>query len=557
MFTQIFPVSLAKHLFQIACQSLLLATVATSSLYGQSGCERLAGLKLDGARVVSAVLVPDADLPATPPPENFPGAHVPEHCEVKALATPTSDSVINFLLWLPPASKWNGKYLQKGSGGWGGVISRKALITPLKRGYATAATDDGHTGGPGGRFVVGHPEKLIDFGYRAIHETSRQSRAIIAAFYGSTIRQAYFVGCSDGGREALMQAERFPEDFNGIVAGAPANNWTHHFAGFVWNERAIFQDGKNVLPASKLAILQEAALKACDALDGVQDGLIEDPRKCHFDLSVLLCKSEERPDCLTSAEVEAAKKIYAGPKDPVTGEQIYPGYEPGLEGDPSTWKAWILGHVQADFGNSNFADAVYEDSKWDWRNSNLHQDLQRADQKVAPYVNSYNPDLRTFRDHGGKLIQYHGWADAAVAPRDSIAFYELVREFMGRYPDPRAHTKSSSIDDFYRLFMAPGMSHCSGGAGPDAFGNQDLPPASVPQDADHDIVLALDRWVVDGVAPDRIVATRASRIAAASTELMTRPLCVYPKIAHYKGSGSTNDAANFVCVADTGADSRN
>jgi hypothetical protein len=554
MAMQIFPCSLLKRSLRNGWRALVLSAVLDRSLHSQISCERLTGLNLDGARIMSAAMVRDADFPLIPPPGDPRSVHVPEHCEVKGLATPTSDSAINFLLWLPMADKWNGKYLQKGSGGWGGTISRKALITPLIRGYATAATDDGHDGGVGGRFVLGHPEKLIDFGYRAIHETSRQSRAIIDAFYGSQARQAYFVGCSDGGREALMQAQRFPEDFNGIVAGAPANRWTHQFAGFVWNERAVFQDGKTVLPASKLPILQEASLEACDALDGVKDGLIEDPRKCHFDPAVLLCQSGNGPACLTSQEIEAAKKIYIGPKDPVTGEQIYPGYEPGLEADPSTWKAWILNHVQADFGNSNFADAVYEDSKWDWRTSNLHEDLQRADEKVAPYVNSYNPDLRTFRDHGGKLIQYHGWGDTAVAPRDSIAFYNLVRDFMSRYPDPRASNHSASIDGFYRLFMVPGMSHCWGGVGPDAFGNQELTPIGVPEDADHDVVLALDRWVVDGAAPDRLVATRPSEMSAAPTELMTRPLCVYPKVAHYTGSGSTNDAAHFLCVAENGAE---
>lgn len=532
---------------------MLVLLLAGVRLEAQLTCDRLVDLKLDGAKILSASMIPATDLP---PSKSFGGAHVAEHCEVKGLATPTSDSEINFLIWLPPASNWNGKYVQEGSGGWGGTINAHALIAPLSRGYAAAVTNDGHNGGPGGRFVLGHPEKLIDFGYRAIHETSRQARAVIAAFYGGAIQQAYFVGCSDGGREALMQAERFPEDFNGIVVGAPANHWTHQFAGFVWNERAVFQSGQSILPASKLPLLQKASLKACDALDGLRDGIIDDPRKCHFDPSVLLCQGVEKPDCLTVAQAAAVKKIYEGPKDSTTGKQIYPGYEPGLEADPSTWNSWILEHRQADFGNSNFADAVYENPNWDWRTSNLHDDLREADKKVAPVVNAYNPDLRTFRDHGGKMIEYQGWGDTAVAPLDAIDFYNDVRRFMMNHPDPRFKGSSASIEDFYRLFMVPAMSHCWGGTGPSSFGNEELPPPGLPQNPDSDVVLALDRWVVEGVAPDHIVARKmpkAGAEAATQEQPMSRPLCPYPQVARYKGKGSTNDASNFACVAESSA----
>jgi feruloyl esterase len=530
-----------------------LLSVADSRLHAQTACEQLTGLRLEHARITSAAFVPAMELPAQPAPHEFPGAHVADHCEVKAVATPTTDSEIHFELWLPPASAWNGKYLQVGSGGWGGVIGLHSMITPLNRGYATAATDDGHVADGTGKFTAGHPEKLIDFGYRAIHETSLQSRVIMNAFYGQPLRQAYFVGCSDGGREALMQAERFPEDFNGIVAGAPANHWTHQFSGFIWNERALFAKGESILPAAKLELLQSEALKQCDALDGLRDGIIDDPRKCQFDPSVLLCKEADTDGCLTREQVEAVQKIYSGPKDPVTGEQIYPGFEPGMEADVSSWRVWLLNRVQADFGNSNFADAVYENPNWDWRASNLHDDLELADKKEAGVVNSYNPDLRSFRDHGGKLIVYQGWQDAAVAPRDAINFYNQVDEFLTQYPDPRAGAPKASIDGFYRLFMAPGVSHCTGGVGPNSFGNDQLPKAGVPADADHDVVIALDRWVVSGEAPDFIIATR---VVKGDSAVMTRPLCPYPKFARYKGSGSTNDAKNFKCVTDAGAEVR-
>ena len=523
---------------------------AASAQQDEASCSRLMNLPLVKARIISANLVSAAALPADAgqkPPESV---EVAAHCEVKAVATPSSDSEINIEVWLPLPSAWNGKYMQLGSGGWGGSTSIRGMVTPLNRGYVVASTDDGHDNKQDGtgKFTTGHPEKLIDFGYRAIHQTSVQTRLILEAFYGKPQQHAYFVGCSDGGREALMQVERFPEDFDGVVAGAPANNWTRQFTGFVWNERALFASGKNILPAEKLPLLESAALKACDAFDGVRDGLIDYPPACHFDPAVLECKSGDRPDCLTRAQVEAVRNIYSGPRDPQTGEQIYPGYEPGTEAEDSAWKSWILGGAQAGFGNSNFADAVYENSSWNWRTSNLHDDLLLAQAKVAPYVDSYNPDLRSFRDHGGKLIQYHGWGDAAVAPQDSIDFYNKVSAFLAAYPDPREH-HAQPVNSFYRLFMVPGMSHCWGGAGTGSFGNEVFPADGVPQDADHDVVLALDRWVTEGVAPDRIIATRTKDQppSVATPGTMTRPLCPYPQRAHYKGSGSPDNAANFEC----------
>jgi hypothetical protein len=519
-------------------------------LAAQSSCERLADVSLPDAKVLSAKFVPAGDLA-----DAKAAGIVPAHCDVLGLITPTSDSEIHFELWLPVAAGWNGKYMQAGSGGWGGIIIDRQLIKPLTRGYAVAATDDGHAanGDSTAKFTVGHPQKLIDFGFRAVHLTSVESRILIHALYGKREQHAYFVGCSDGGREALMEAERFPEDFDGIVAGAPANHWTHHFTGFVWNERALFSAGESVLPKEKLPLIEKAALAACDKLDGLQDGLIDDPRSCHFDPAVLACKNGDDADCLTSAQIEALKKIYEGPRDPVTGDQIYPGYEPGTEAEAGAWGSWLLGKVQAQFGNSNFADATYESANWDWHTSNLHNDLLLTEQKVGPYVDAYNPDLRSFRDRGGKLIQFHGWGDAAIAPRDSIDFYLKVQQFLATYPDPRPHS-SDDIHDFYRLYMVPGMGHCGGGAGANSFGNDLLTPPGVPQDPDHDIVLALDRWVTDGIAPGRIIATRppGRPPSIATPGPMTRPLCAFPEVVHYKGSGPANDAASFACIAPQG-----
>jgi feruloyl esterase len=535
---------------------LILANPGFAS--AQQGCEALTDIRLDHAKVISVKSVepgPPKQAPGTP--FKVPDVSVPRHCEVTGVSHPTSDSEIDFTLWLPPKEAWNGKYMQRGSGGWAGSIQPMVLVGPLARGYAVSATDDGHrTEGimPDASWAIGHPEKLKDFGYRALHETAVLSKTIVQAYYGKAAAHAYFSGCSDGGREALMEAERYPEEFDGILAGAPANNWTHHFTGFVWNEIAL-----NAKPESKIAIeqlpaIQKAALAACDALDGVKDGLIEDPRKCHFDPSVLLCKGAASADCLTQPQVEALERIYAGPKNPRTGEQIYPGYEPGTEAEPGAWSIWILGpSAQSLFGNSFFGQAVYEQPHWDWHTMDFDRDVRLADEKTAAILNSYNPDLRSFRDHGGKLIQYHGWGDGAIAPRDSIAFFEKVKAFLNRYPDPRS-SQPSDIQAFYRLFMVPGMQHCSGGPGAVNFGNDDIAALSAtPDDADNDILLALDRWVTEGVAPDKIIASgKIGADAKSGSEgiRLTRPLCAYPAVAHYKGQGDTNAAGNFECVQD-------
>ena len=514
---------------------------APKFVYAQQTCEALKNLTLDHVTITSATSVAAAPSKQQKPPE----ITVPPHCAVAGVARPTSDSEIGFLLWLPPADKWNGKYMQRGNGGWAGAISSNSLFRSLTLGYAVSATDDGHRGQgslPSASWAVGHPEKLIDFGYRALHETALASKAILHAYYGKPNVHAYFAGCSDGGREALAEAERYPEDFDGIIAGAPANHWTHHFTGFLWNEQALNAKPESKIAVAKLPAIQKAALAQCDSLDGVKDGLIEDPRACHFDPSVLLCKGPENASCLTQPQIEALRKIYAGPKDPVTGEQIYPGYEPGTEADPTGWGPWILGQIQPAFANSFFGQAVHEDPQWNWRNANLHNELRLADEKTAFILNSGSPDLRSFHAHGGKLIQYHGWADAAIAPRDSIAYYEQVRAFLLRYPDPRS-TNPKDIKSFYRLFMVPGMQHCAGGQGPTSFGNNETNSAT--EDADHDVVLALDRWVTQDIAPDRIIGSGS----VGGTHL-TRPLCAYPAVSRYKGQGDTNAAENFACIVE-------
>jgi feruloyl esterase len=518
---------------------LLLISLFGTSLFprpvaAQQSCESLAGLRLPHATIAAATSVA-----AT--------ASIPAHCAVQAVTRPTSDSEIKFEVWLP-SSGWNGKYEQVGNGGWAGSVPTGSLAEPVRRGFAAAGTDDGHVGNTA-EWAIGHPEKLVDFGYRAVHETRLQSLAILQAFYGRDATRNYFVGCSDGGREALMEAQRFADDFDGIIAGAPANNWTHLMAGFLWDERALLDDSASTIPPAKLPAIQKAAVERCDALDGVKDGLIEDPRACHFDPGTITCKGADSAECLTAPQVEALRKIYGGPKNPRTGAQIFPGYSPGVEGVPMSWISWIIPNPQGtpaqfSFANTFYLQAVYENQKNDFRALDFDADVAYADEKAGPILNSNNPDLRSFRARGGKLIQYHGWGDAAIAPQSSIDYYEMVRSFLSKYPNGRTPGQAP-IDDFYRLFMVPGMGHCGAGLGANVFGNGST-VAGAKTDPERDLVTALDLWVEKGAAPDRFIGTGKATGDPAKT--LTRPLCAYPKIAHYNGTGDANEAASFTCA---------
>jgi feruloyl esterase len=476
---------------------------------------------------------------------------LPAFCRVAGVLKPTSDSDIKFEVWMPAAG-WNGKFQDVGNGGFAGLVAYRSMAGMLKRGYATASTDDGHTGGADVSWAIGHPEKVIDFGYRAVHETARVSKSIIHAYYGKDTGQSYFNGCSDGGREALMEAQRFPDDFDGIIVGAPANSWTHQFAGFVWNEQATLSDPASYIPPTKLPALQAAALAQCKNLDGAEEGILEDPSQCHFDPAVIQCTGGDGPNCLTAPQVVAAQRIYAGPRNPRTGKQIYPGYQPGAEAWPFNWSAWITGAapgqaIQFFFGNTFFADMMFQNPKWDFRTLNFDHDISLTDEKLGAILNSNDPDLRPFQSHGGKMIQYHGWVDAAVAPTDSIDYYNSVVSLMAGKVRRKAERKAfERVQTFYRLFMVPGMEHCSGGPGANDFGNR--PDMATPQlDPEHDVVSALDRWVVQGVAPDKLVATKYADDNAAKGIIRTHLLCPYPQVAQWTGKGSRSDAANFAC----------
>jgi len=525
--------------------ALVIASVgcATGALAHGVPCASLSSLHLPDTTITIAAVVPANSF--TPP-----GGTVPfdtAACRVAGSIKPTSDSNIQFELWMP-ADDWNGKFLSAGEGGFAGSINYGGIAGALRRGYASGSTDTGHVGGTPD-FAPGHPEKVIDFGYRAKHLQAVRSKDIIRAFYGHPVQHAYFSSCSNGGRQALMEIQRFPDDYDGVLVGAPANNWTHHFGGFVWNERALFDTAGAWISASKLGAMQAATLATCDGLDGVVDGVAEDPRRCEFDPQTLACPAgTDGPSCLTPAQVTAVKKIVQGPRNPRTGRAIYPGYFTSAAGEPASWPAWITGpntpgaSIQAFFGNGFFGRVVNEipaPGVWDYTTFNFDSDETFADNKEARTFNATEADLSPFRraNRHGKIIMWHGWEDPAISALDAVDYYrQVVRE-------------NHDSADFFRLFMVPGMLHCAGGPGPNAFG-QSLPQATPLSNSPRDDILsALERWVEQGVPPRRITAVKYVNDNPALGVARTRPLCAYPKVAEYDGSGSTDDAANFRCRA--------
>ncbi|MFN0087644.1 MAG: tannase/feruloyl esterase family alpha/beta hydrolase, partial [Blastocatellia bacterium] len=466
---------------------------------------------------------------------------LPAICRVAGVIRPTGDSEIKFEVWMPAAG-WNGRFHGIGNGGFAGSISYAGMAGALARNYATASTDTGHTGGDAS-WALGHPEKIVDYGHRAIHEMTEKSKAIVKAFYGDGPKRSYFSSCSNGGRQALMEAQRYPNDYDGIIAGAPANDFTHILTGFAWNMQLTAGDPAGYIPPGKLKAIEAAALAGCDARDGVADGVLDDPTKCGFDPAVLLCKGAESDECLTAKQVDALKKIYAGPRN-AKGRQVVPGFVPGGETGPGGWTGWITGTsptkaLQFFFATQAFMNMVHNNPAWDYKTFRLDEDGRLADEKLASAINATNADLRPFKARGGKLILYHGWNDAALPPGNTINYYNSVAAKLG----PR-ESKA-----FMRLFMVPGMQHCGGGPGPSQFGST---VTSGQSDPEQDMTLALEKWVEEGRVPDRIIASK--RISP--TLVRTRPLCPYPQVARHKGSGSTNDAANFTCEAETAPSKR-
>ena len=461
-------------------------------------CESLTSLSLPNATITSVKAEAAGESPA--------------FCRVALTIKPSSDSDVKVEIWLPAAG-WNQKYEAVGNGGWAGSINYAAMEEALRQGYATSSTDTGHSGA-GGNFAFHHPEKEVDYAYRSEHEMVVKSKAIIQAFYGSAPRLSYFNGCSSGGKQGLDEAQRYPGDFDGIIAGAPAVNWTGRAAQSIWVAQAVHKDEASYIPPAKYPVLHKAVLESCDALDGVKDGVLEDPRLCKFDPKTVECKAGEASSCLSTPQVEAARKIYTPLTNPRTQRLIFPAQERGSE---MGWQN-LAGPQPLGISNDYFKYVVFEDPSWDYRTFNFDTDVARTEKVDNGTINALNPNLQPFFQHGGKLLQYHGWGDQQISPGSSVLYYNSVLEALGG---------ASKVSGSYRLFMVPGMGHCRGGDGTDTF----------------DAMKALEQWVEQGKAPEKIVASRVRNGAVDRT----RPLCPYPQVASYTGSGSTDDAANFVC----------
>ncbi len=493
-------------------------------------CEALAGLALANGRIDAAT--PIAKGAPVPTDASSPGLPaMGPFCRVKATLTPVTGSSIKVEIWLPDRAAWNGKLLGAGNGGFGNNLTIPSLLMRggVERGYAAVGSDMGHvaTSDVKAEWALNAPEKIKDFGWRANHLAAGAAKRVIAAYYAPPLAASYFHGCSDGGREALMEAQRFPGDYDAIIAGAPAIPWTRMTSAFAMNYRASFSRPGSNIPNAKLTLLQAGSLARCDKIDGVADGVIDDPRRCNFDPAVLQCKAGDGADCLTALQVETARAIYHGPVGP-DGKRFFPGFQPGAEAEAGTWALWLTGPdaQHGKFATQFFGNMVHSDPTWSVSRFDLAHDYPMAKQLQGGNLDADNPDLRGFFRRGGKLLMYHGWQDAAIPPENTIDYFQRVQ----RSTPAQARTSA-------RLFMVPGMSHCLAGPGPNVF----------------DALGTLDRWRQGGAAPERVTATKFDNdllgyLGFPAKPLRTRPLCAYPQVARWNRSGSSDDAANFSCA---------
>ena len=516
----------SHFLFRLIGGVGLAIAAASVSANAPAQCRAIGDLGLPATTITQAEFIAAGQLTLDVPNREA----LPAFCRVAA----TTEPAIRFEVWMP-ATQWNSRFAGLGNGGMAGTIRYDGLAGALSQGYAVASTDTGHrsSGRPfDASWATGRDDLIHDFGHRSLHEMTLHAKAIVAAFYGEPAAYAYYRGCSKGGQQGMMQAQRYPGDYDGLLVGNPANDWTRFYAGaHLWYSMAMLAEEGSWLPPEKIPTLGAAIDAQCDALDGVRDGVINDPRECDFDVATLSCPDgEDRPDCLTASQVEAVGKIYAG-VERASGELIFPGLVPGGEADPGGWSRWVTG--QRPFsslhwfaGNGFFRDFVFG-ADFEFRDFDFDRDLDVALAKVGPALDAVDPDLGPLDERGAKLLVYHGWSDADISPLASIDYYESVVDLAERrgVVDPLAETR-----DFYRLFMVPGLGHCAGGPGA----------------TDFDAMSALERWVEEGVAPEVIAARRV----VDGEVVFERPLCAYPAVARYDGVGDPDAAASFRCEHD-------
>ncbi|HTR88031.1 MAG TPA: tannase/feruloyl esterase family alpha/beta hydrolase [Reyranella sp.] len=532
--------------FSVSAAVVLLAAPAAwaQSEGADKRCAALTSLSLPGAKVVSAESMrsgafhEDTDIDGKP----YDHRGLPAFCRVRGEATPTPDSHIGFEVWLP-FTGWDGRLHMVGNGAYSDRIYYGQMAARLRSGDVAVATDTGHKGGDLS-FGDGHPERIADWGHRAVHESAVAGKAVATGFYGYGPRVSYFSGCSTGGHQALQEAQRYPNDFDGIIAGDPGNNRTNLNLTFLSHFLKNHRKGDNaheIVPAEKLRLVKRSVVAACDALDGVSDGVVNDPRQCKFDVASLTCKAGDDASCLTPPQVEAVKAMYQAPRDARTGQPLYADFLPGSEGSMRTardklpgWSAYWANPRKPEEPQrvEYFRQWAFGDPKWDWWSFDWGKDIDLVRQKVSPMVDATSTDLSAFRARGGKLIVFMGWDDPVGAAMDIVGWFEKLQP-----------------QDFAKLYMVPGMWHCAEGTGATNFSTatrDSVPPVS---DAHHDMAIALQDWVENKEVPQEIVATRFEGPDAREGKgpiAFQRPLCSWPLIAKYNG-GPTEKAESFSC----------
>ncbi len=543
---RLFVVAMAVLIVGLAVHAGSVGAQERAQTAGDAQCTGLAKLALPHATVTLAEARHDgafhenADIDGKP----FDHTGLPAFCRVTGTSSPVPGSKIGFEVWLP-LDGWSGRLHMVGNGAYSDRLYYGQVAARLRNGDVGVATDTGHAGGDL-KFGAGHPERIVDWGHRAVHESAVAAKAITAAFYGAGPRLSYFSGCSTGGHQALSEAERYPADFDGIIAGDPGNNRTNLNLTFLWHFLKNHPKGDNstqIVPNDKLRMVCQAAVAACDALDGVKDGVINDPRQCTFDVATLACKAGDGPDCLTPPQVEAVKAMYTAPRDARTGQPLYASFLPGSEGSEHTakdarpgWSSYWANPRKPDEPQrvEFFRQWTFDDPKWDWWRFDWGRDIDAVRAKVSPMVDAASADLSAFHARGGKLILFMGWDDPVGAAMDIVGYHDRI-----------AHH-----EDFVRLYMVPGMWHCAEGAGATNFSTatrDSVPPVS---DARHDMAKVLENWVEKKEEPREIVATKFEGAEARHGRgaiLFQRPLCVWPKVARYRG-GPAEKAESFECT---------
>jgi Tannase and feruloyl esterase len=503
---------------------VVLAAAAGPAWAASTSCEDLAKLKLNNIEITSAKVVARGGFM---PPQNPNGqapnggpnqsaalyANTPAFCRVQATMRPSADSDIKAEVWLPQEG-WNGRLQAVGNGGYGSNISYNNLAPGVTAGYVMVSTNTGHEGNSG-VVMIGHPEKFIDWGYRAVHESTVMAKTVSAAYYSSPVKYSYWSGCSTGGRQGLIAAEYYPNDFDGLSVGDAPNPMTRNQASTIYANLVMNKDAASVIPQAKFASYRKAVLDKCDAADGVKDGLLNNPMACKFDAQEMLCKGSDNDSCLTQPQASALNKLLAGMKNPRTGEQLHPGWPIGTV--PANF---VIGPKPEDVAVDTFR-IVFNNADWDYHTMDFDKDIAKADKLGSVVIDAADPTrLKALFAHGGKLFLYHGWSDPAITALKGVDYYTKAMAANGG--------KAQTYDSM-RLFMVPGMGHCGGGDGPNAF----------------DKLEVITRWVEEGKAPDQIIASHST----SGQVDRTRPLCPYPQVAKYSGTGSIDEAANFSCAA--------